>query len=246
MNETIAATPEPAPLPGLLSRFIGIITSPKATFEAVVRNPKWVGMLALIVVLSGASQFAMTATERGRQAALEFQVKKMEQMGMTVTDEMYTRMQEQQTSPIARVFSLVGVVIIFPVFFILLPAAILYAIFNAIMGGTANFKQVVAVLVHAWVVLTVAGIIGTALNMTRGTMETSVANIGMLLPMLTEGSFAGNLASSIDLFRVWFVIVLAMGLGVLYKRKTANVAMGLFAVYALFAVCVSYFFRAKG
>src|SRR3954470_18025152 len=88
MTETTAAAPELAPLPGLFARFIGMITSPKATFEAVVRNPKWVGMLALICLLSGASQFALTATERGRAAALEFQVKKMEQMGVTVTDEM--------------------------------------------------------------------------------------------------------------------------------------------------------------
>lgn len=245
MTETTAAAPELAPQLGLFARFFGIITSPKATFEAVVRNPKWVGMLALICVLSGASQFALTATERGRQAALEFQVKKMEQMGMTVTDEMYTKMQENQTSPITRVFGLVGIFIIFPLF-VLLFAAILYAVFNAIMGGTAEFKQIVAVVTHGWVVLTVAGLIGTAINVARGTMETSVANLGMLLPMLTEGSFVGNLAAGVDLFRIWFMVTLAIGLAVLYKRKTSNIFIGLFSVYALFIVCVSYFFRAKG
>ena len=245
MTETTAASPELTPKMGLLSRFIGIITSPKATFEAVVRNPTWVGMLALIVVLTYASQYAMTATERGRAAAIEFQVKQMEKMGITVTDEIYTRMQTPPT-PLARVIGFLGVAIFFPLVFILLPAAILYAVFNAIMGGTANFKQIVAVMTHSWVVLTVAGLIGTAVNMTRGTMETSIANLGVLLPMLTEGSFVANLAASVDLFRVWFVIVLAMGLGVLYKRKTSNIAIGLFSVYAIFAVCVSYFFRAKG
>lgn len=246
MTETTATAPEIAPLPGLLSRFVGVITSPKATFEAVVRNPRWVGMLALIVALSAVSQIALTSTERGRAAALEFQVKKMEQMGMTVTDELYTKMQEQQASPIARVFGLVGIVIFFPLFMILLPAAILYAVFNAIMGGTAQFNQIVAVVTHSWVVLTVAGFLVTGLNMVRGTMETSVANLGVLLPMLTEGSMAANLAASVDLFRVWFVIVLAIGLGVLYKRKTSNIAIGLFSLYAIFALCFSYYFRAKG
>ena len=245
MSESAVVTPELVPQPGLFARFVGIITSPKATFESVVRSPKWVGMLALVCVLSAASQFALTATERGRAAALEFQVKKMEQMGVTVTDEMYTRMQQQQNSPIAKVFGLIAVFVFFPLF-VLLISAILYAVFNAIMGGTANFKQIVAVLTHAWVVLAVAGVLGSALNMARGTMETSVANLGMLLPMLPEGSFAGNLAGSIDLFRIWFIIVLAIGLGVLYKRKTSNVAIGLFSVYAVFALCISYFFRAKG
>ena len=246
MTETTAAAPELAPLPGLFARFIGIITSPKATFEAVVRNPRWVGMLALICVLTSASQFALTATERGRQAMLEMQVKQMEKLGVTVTDDMYAQMQTRQTSPMARVFSIVGVFVFFPLFLIFLPAAIFYAVFNAIMGGTAQFSQIVAVLTHSWVILTLAGFLTTGINMANGTMQTSVANLGVLLPMLTEGSFAANLAGSIDLFRVWFVIVLAMGLGVLYKRKTANVAMGLFTVYAILAVCFSYFFRAKG
>lgn len=245
MTDT-TATPELAPLPGVFARFIGIITSPKATFEAVVRNPRWVGMLMLICVLSGANQFALTSTERSRQAMLEMQVKQMEKMGVTVTDEMYTRMQTQQTSPIARVFALVGVFIFFPLFLIFLPAAIFYAVFNAIMGGTAQFSQIVAVLTHSWVVLTIAGFLTTGMALASGTVQTSVANLGVLLPMLTEGSFAANLAGSIDLFRVWFVIVLAMGLGVLYKRKTANIAMGLFTVYAILAVCFSYFTRAKG
>lgn len=246
MTETTAAAPEVAPLPGLFSRFIGVITSPKATFEAVVRNPRWVGMLALICLLSAASQVAMTSTERGRQAVLDMQVKQMEKMGMTVTDDMYAKMQERQASPITRIFSLVAVFIFFPLFLIFLPAAILYAVFNAIMGGTAQFSQIVAVVTHSWVVLTVAGFLVTGLNMARGTMETSVVNLGVLLPMLSEGSFAANLAASVDLFRVWFMIVLAIGLGVLYKRKTSNIAIGLFSVYAIFAVCVSYFLRAKG
>ena len=246
MTETTAAAPEHAPTPGVFARFIGIITSPKATFEAVVRNPKWVGMLALVCLITVANQFAMTASERTRAAALEFSVKKMEQMGVTVTDDMYKKMQDQQTSPMARAFSAVGVFVFFPLFLMFLPAAVLYAVFNAIMGGTAPFSQIVAVVVHSWVVLTVAGILVTGLNLARGTMETSVVNLGVLLPMLTEGSFAANLAASIDLFRVWFVIVLAIGLGVLYKRKTSNVAIGLFSVYAFFAVCSSYFFRTKG
>ncbi len=245
MTET-TATPELAPLPGVFARFIGIITSPKATFEAVIRNPRWIGMLTLVCVLSGANQFALTSTERSRQAMLEMQVKQMEKMGMTVTDEMYSKMQANQTSPMVRVFSLISIFIFFPLFLIFLPAAILYAVFNAIMGGTAQFSQITTVLTHSWVILVLAGFLTTGMNLASGTMQTSVANLGVLLPMLPEGSFAANLAGSIDLFRVWFVVVLAMGLGVLYKRKTANVAMGLFTVYAILAVCFSYFTRAKG
>ena len=36
---------------GLLSRFIGVVTSPKATFEAVVAHPRWLVMRALVTVI---------------------------------------------------------------------------------------------------------------------------------------------------------------------------------------------------
>ena len=36
---------------------------------------------------------------------------------------------------------------------------------------------------------------------------------------------------------------MATGLGVLYKRKTGSVATGLFIVYALLVVTISYFTR---
>ena len=46
MNETV--TIEPA-APGVFARAIGIITSPKATFEQVVKAPRAIGILALAV-----------------------------------------------------------------------------------------------------------------------------------------------------------------------------------------------------
>ena len=41
---------------------------------------------------------------------------------------------------------------------------------------------------------------------------------------------SGSLLGTIDLFMVWYVIVLAIGLGVLYKRRTQPIAIALFVV----------------
>ena len=40
----------------------------------------------------------------------------------------------------------------------------------------------------------------------------------------------------IDLFVIWWVFILAVGVAVLYKRRTQSVAMGLFGVYAVIAL----------
>jgi hypothetical protein len=47
------------------------------------------------------------------------------------------------------------------------------------------------------------------------------------------------LLSSIDFFRVWSTVSLAIGLAVLYKKRTAPVAWSLLAVYAVIALAVA-------
>ena len=77
---------------GLLSRFIGVVTSPKATFEAVVAQPRWLGMLALVTIIVALGVSLPMTTEAGRQAALDNNVRQMENFGMQVNDEMYANM----------------------------------------------------------------------------------------------------------------------------------------------------------
>ena len=47
----------------------------------------------------------------------------------------------------------------------------------------------------------------------------SATNLAVFLPMLDESSFLAKLLGTIDLFLVWWVVVLAIGLGVLYQAQ---------------------------
>jgi hypothetical protein len=67
----------------------------------------------------------------------------------------------------------------------------------------------------------------------------SATNLAVLLPMLDEKSFIGRLFGMIDLFWIWWLIVLAIGLGVLYKRRTQPIAFALFGVYAVCIVAIA-------
>jgi cellulose synthase/poly-beta-1,6-N-acetylglucosamine synthase-like glycosyltransferase len=69
----------------------------------------------------------------------------------------------------------------------------------------------------------------------------SVANLGALLPMLPEKSFGANLLGTVDIFIIWSVVVLAIGLGVLYKRRTQPIAISLLSVYAVIALVIALF-----
>jgi len=230
-NTTVQSGSSPA-AQSVIARFIGIITAPKATFESVVASPKWLAMLVLTTVISAGGAALPLTTEGGRDALLEQQVKAMEGFGMQVNDQMYDQLRKRNA---IAPYTTAGSIVVFAPIITAVIAGILFAIFNAAMGGTATFKQVYAVVVHAGVIQALGQLFTGPLNYFRQSM-TSATSLGVLLPMLPDGSFAARLAGMIDLFLVWWVIALAIGLAVLFRRRTQPIALSLFAVYAVIAL----------
>ena len=240
VTATASSIPPAEPIPNLLSRAIGVITSPGATFAHVVRTPKVAGMLFLVALVMGLAQGLPQLTERGRAAALEMQVQQMERFGVAVTDEMYQQMEQRSHSDLGAYSSIVGMFVAIP-FGAVIMTVLLWVAFNTIMGGTASFKHVMSVVAHSQAVSALGAIISAPIMYARGVMSTSIANLGALLPMLDETSFLAKLLGGIDLFVIWWVVVLSIGLAALYRKKTSSIATGLFVVYGLILIVIAYF-----
>ncbi|HEX6465217.1 MAG TPA: YIP1 family protein [Vicinamibacterales bacterium] len=231
-----AAGSTPAPK-SLVARVIGILTSPKETFQSVVATPKWFGVLALTTLAVALFTAMPLTTEAGRQAAIDKQVAQMQSFGVQVNDETYNRMEKQ--SAIMPYTTAGGVIVVSPII-VTIFAGILFAIFNAALGGEASFKQVFSIVTHAGVVSSLGAVFGGLVNYFRQRMD-SVTNLGSLVPMLSEKSFVANFLGAIDVFVVWWLLVLAMGLAVLYRRRTQPIAITLFAVYGVIAIAIAVF-----
>jgi predicted RND superfamily exporter protein len=220
--------------PGLLARFIGIITSPKATFATVVALPKPFGILlvvaAIMAVFTGGAQF----TETGRQAVLDMNVQMMERFGQQVTDEMYTAMERQAT--FGAYWTVISQFIFLPIMALFF-AGLFWGVFNALLGGSATFKKVLAVVTHSMVIMAIGAAIAVPIQLAQGQMTiTGPFNLSVLVPMLDENSFITRFLSGINLFTLWHTVVVAIGLGVLYRRKTAPIAITLLVVYGVVVV----------
>jgi hypothetical protein len=227
---------------GLLPRFVGIVTSPKATFAAVVAHPRWFGMLALVTIVVAVCVTLPMTTEAGRQAALDNNVQQMENFGFQVSDEMYANMARGMRFAAYQTFF--SVLIAGPIVSVII-AGLLYAVFAVLMGGQATFKQLFAVYVHSTVLSAVGQLFTGPLNYFRGSMS-SATNLSVLLPMIDEHSFVGRLLGMIDLFLIWWLVLLAIGLGVLYRRRTQPIAIGLFGLYAVIIVVAAAVMSAFG
>jgi hypothetical protein len=154
---------------------------------------------------------------------------------MTVNDQMYEQM-EKGAGRMPYVTAIM-VIVVTPIIGVIV-AGLLFAVFNAALGGEASFKQVFSVYAHAGAISAISTIFSGIINYFRGSMG-SVANLGALMPMLPENSFAGRLLGMVDVFLIWYIVVLAIGLAVLYRRRTQPIAISLLTVYAVIAVAIA-------
>jgi len=233
-NASLESGPTSAPKRPLLARVIGVVTSPGATFKSVIAHPKWLGVLVLTTVLGAIFAALPMTTEGGQQAAIDTNVKAMESFGVQVSDEVYAGMQRGAGR---MAYTTGGSVLLIAPLFALLLSGILFGIF-AITGGGATFKQVFTVYVHAAVVSTLGQVFTGTINYFRQSMS-SATNLSAMLPMLEEGTFVARLAGFVDLFVIWWLSVLAIGLAVLYRRRTQSVAITLFSIYVVIALAIA-------
>lgn len=235
----VAAAAQPTPTAGLslVGRFWGVLTSPRETFADVVARPRWFGMVALVVVVGITAGTALMATQVGKTAALDAARTQMESLGITIAPEAEAQMERAILDmPLWRMAlqTALGQILVAALVPVVL-AGLFFVVFNAMLGGDASFKQLFTTVVHASPVQVVGVLFATPLMYFRESMS-SVTNLAVFAPMLDEAGFLARFLGSIDLIRIWWVLVISVGLGVLYKRKTGPIATGLFVIYGLIAI----------
>ena len=232
MQSANGVTEPPAERLGLAARAIGILTSPRATFERVVADPRWLGILALSVCTTGVLAAGLMSTDFAQRALLDQQVRSMEAFGAPMTDEIY---EQIESGARFAAYTTLGSTLIFVPIGLAILAGVLYGAGYGLLGARVSFRQVFAVVAHAGVVYALKAFFVTPLNYARESIL-QPATLAAFLPMLDEASFVFGLLNTIDVFHVWWVMILSIGLAVLWQRRTAPIAATLFVIYGVFVV----------
>ncbi len=250
--------PEASTASGLLARATGMIWRPRRTLAAVIERPRWAGMLVLTALVATACSAAFLSTESGQTALLDQQVRTLESFGQSVDDAAYDRMEEwnAECQPVTGRWNeqctativgqgagaaltitqvLAGLPFLVVPILSLVVAMVLVWFFGR---GPGRFRTVFAVVVHAGAVLALQQVVVTPLNYARESIS-SATNVAVLLPMLDEGSVAARFLGMIDLFILWWIVMLAIGISLVYGRRVGRVATTLFAVYVGLALVLA-------
>ena len=223
---------------GVLRRAIGVIVSPGETFAEVARNPRPAGVLFLACLVIAVATGAPQLTERGRVAILDLQVQQIERFtGQPVNDEMYAQLENQ--SRYGAYLTAGQTFVMMPVVSIVV-AGILWVVFSAVLGGAAPFKSVLAVVTHSQIIAALGAVAAVPIQYVQGIQSMAGPfNLGALAPMLDPQGFLAMFLGAISVFAIWQLIVVAIGLGALYRRRTSGIAIGLVAAFVMLVATVT-------
>jgi len=236
------ARPTTTRQPGLVSRLAGVLFTPRRTFGDVVRQPKWLGALTVVALATAGITGWLTSTEVGRQMMLERQVEAMESFGFTITDETYDQMAGRLEN--SMYLTAGSVVIVTPLLYLFI-AGIVWTVCYVLLGAHAPFRAMYAVVAHVGVVGVVQQLFQVPLNYARGVMS-SPTTLAAFFPMLDPGSFPARLLRAIDLFIIWQLLVLAIGVAVLYGKRTGSIVTIFYTLYAVIAAVIAVVFTRIG
>ena len=218
-----------------MPRIYGVLRRPRATFTAVVAAPAWIGLLAGLTVITAASRIALFETEIGRTALVDEWERTAIAFGQEVDETRYEELKA--LSAHGFTYGLGTAVLSGPVL-VLAVAALVFVVFGRGQRDRASCGQICAIATLASVPLTLRQIVGAI----TGYASESTANamsIGTWFSALDEASPVARFVGALDLFVIWWIVVLAIGVGVLYRRSARPLALTFLGAYAGLALLLA-------
>jgi len=214
---------------GFPARLVGVFTSPSSVFEELKERPKWLVALLVVALCIGALNAGLLFSDKG-EAILRGQI---EEAAAGLTPE-----QMDQQVAISRYIAPVAAVIAIPIFTLIL-AGLLYLIFNTVMGGEGTFKQTLSVQAHSGLIGILGGLVQTSIHYIKGEQVSSPTSLSAFLPFLEDTSFIYKLLQGFDLFLLWQLFVLAIGMGIVHKAGLKKSATVIFSIFVVIVVAIA-------
>jgi hypothetical protein len=191
-----------------------------------VRRPDF---LAPLIVTTVASVILIEAMlERIGAARIIRQSLEMSGKAAQMTPEQIDQ-TVQKVATFTAISMRVGGVLGVPIFLLIIAAVGLFVV-NVIFGASANFKTCFSVVCYANLVLLVGVVLGLVMIFLGDVEQINPENfvpttVGFFLNPRETSKPLYVIASSFDIFRVWFIILCSLGLSAATEKKVGTVAI---------------------
>lgn len=230
---------EPRPSASFWRRCVGVFVSPFPTLQEVGRQPDFLAPLIVLIAASLAvaeSLVARIGMERMIRTALEGSSR-----GLSMTPEQMDQAVSQGLH-FAGVTMHVGAVLGPPILLLML-AGVGLAVVNGVFGGELNFKTAFSIACYAKLVAIAEAVMALALIWfgdpeNLNPQNPAPSNAGFFLDPFSTPKPLLALASLVDVFTVWSLVLLGIGLsaaagGKVYARGVVLTLLGVWLLYVL-------------
>jgi hypothetical protein len=224
---------------GLLARAVGVIVSPAETYADIAAHPRALAALVLVFVATSLVMGLFLSTDTGRNAALDRNLSMMDTFGSRLSEAQMRQVSQsfEARAAYAPLYAVGGILVGLPLT-VAAVASLGMLVFNVGLGGEATFTQLFAIVAYSRIISILQTLFVTPLNYARESLS-SATSLLVFFPMVDDAGFFGRLLGWIDLFGIWWIASLAIGLGVLYKRGSWPIAAVILALYVLLALAAA-------
>ena len=241
MSTTTAAVPQTPQSMGVFARIFGVLFNPRPTFEDIACKPGWLVPLLVVIVVGIAlgaviaQRADWTAVSQQQIARSHFLSQRIEQLPPDQKAAVYHR------QALSGKIGAYAAPVVFPILLALILGAIYMGLFNAAGAGVSFFKSF-SFVSYALLPLAVKSLLGIPVVMTKDPAAIDpqnflASNLGALLPSDTA-LWKIALASSIDIFVLWSVVLVAVAFSAANPKKISfGKALGIaFSVFVFFTL----------
>lgn len=195
----------------------GVLIAPEKTFRALAARPSWLPAMLLTALSAWVLSMILVPRMDIRGAVIE---------ALEKQDQELTAAQLDMQVSIVTAFSKYSAPLIQPIFLLL--AAVLFLVVLRLLGSEIDFRRSLSVTLHAMMPLVLAALltIPVALSRPRISMEDVKgsrllsSNLAIFAPD-SVGAVPLALLSSVDLFSIWCVALLAIGFRIVGRVSPA-------------------------
>jgi hypothetical protein len=168
--------------------------------------------------------------------------------GQTVDDASYARMEEQANNGAAGLLYAAGTALAYGPLLVFAVSGVLFAVLRGRSGADRagpRYVQLLAVVAYAGVILALRQVVAAPINYVRESIS-SPTTLVQFFGMVDETSSIARFLGVIDLFVVWWIVVLAIGVSVLYRRPTRSLALAFTGAYVVLALLTALVMAVSG
>ncbi|MGA7237347.1 MAG: YIP1 family protein [Bryobacteraceae bacterium] len=219
------------------SRLAGVFFEPKKAFTDIAARPRFIVPL-ILMILMGIGVATLYSQKGVMRIAAEQQMANNPQIQQLAPDQKAQALERGM-----KITTIIGycIPILIPVSYLVM-ALVLWAIVSGILSAPVRFGQVFAIVTYAQLPSLLMSILAVIVLQLKGPADFNVQNPlmfnpGAFMDPQSSPKFIYSIASSLDLFTIWVLLLVATGLKAA-GGKRISFGGALFAVMLPWAVIV--------